>query len=412
MLLILLQMWWSSTDPWNQGANVIYQVGRIEIREQNYWPEESREPQKYRVLLRGKIDRGQQFPGEFQRLATTYHHRNGPAGVVLEKFNWFKGPANTYRADARLPASLVALGAGPNSVGICGALPVAQLGGLWSEPPIAVVGMYTGNFASYARPYQHLHFYENDANTIQLSLPKKKGQAPIFTFVRDAHKRGSIIQVVHQEERQALAQRGPRGFYHVIVLEICPRDFLEDISVNLLTREGLALLFDKLAPQGILCIHTSNRYFNVVPVIADVADSLGFACRHGRDEGSRPWPMPPRTVAEITHYSSAWVMVARKAEHLAHLAAPKGYEENQKKRNEERRRRGFAVIDEPYWSVPAVTRRHIWTDKSYSLFPIMYQHPAQVRWREIGWNLEDRFKDLPRLFGGKGRKKDIKDDAK
>src|SRR5262249_40279835 len=51
-------------------------------------------------------------PAELRRLATLHYHRRGPVGVVLERFNWFPGPANTYRADARLPASLVMLGAG------------------------------------------------------------------------------------------------------------------------------------------------------------------------------------------------------------------------------------------------------------------------------------------------------------
>ena len=58
---------------------------------------------------------GQNFtaPAELRRLATTYYHRRGPLGVVLERWNWFPGPANTYWADARLPASLVALAASP-----------------------------------------------------------------------------------------------------------------------------------------------------------------------------------------------------------------------------------------------------------------------------------------------------------
>ena len=78
---------------------------------------------------------------DFSRLATTYHHRRGPAGVVLEKFNWFPGPSNTYWADARLPASLAGLGSGT-----LGSLPAELLVAAWSEPPIGVVGLEVGAY--------------------------------------------------------------------------------------------------------------------------------------------------------------------------------------------------------------------------------------------------------------------------
>src|SRR5207244_2728190 len=37
------------------------------------------------------------------------------------------------------------------------------------------------------------------------------------------------------------------------------------------------------ARGGILCVHTSNRYVDLVPVVADVAASLGFASKRGHD---------------------------------------------------------------------------------------------------------------------------------
>src|SRR5262249_26302896 len=152
----------------------------------------------------------------------------------------------------------------------------------WSEPPIAVVGMYAGTMASYARPLQRFDFFENDDAIIELSLPKKG--PGYFTYIRDAQKRGAIVNVFHGDERTMLAQKAPRNFYQAIFMEICPRDRLEDISVNMLTQEAMTMLFDKLAPRGILCVHVSNRYFDLVPVIADVAGSLGYSCRHGHDQ--------------------------------------------------------------------------------------------------------------------------------
>ena len=50
----------------------------------------------------------QAVEGSLRRLATTYYHRDGPVGRVMEKFNWSPGPpnCNTYHADARILASL------------------------------------------------------------------------------------------------------------------------------------------------------------------------------------------------------------------------------------------------------------------------------------------------------------------
>ena len=60
----------------------------------------------YRQLIHGHIDHGMNFlpppaarrssanpKKDLSRLATTYYHREGPAGRVMEKFNWFPDSA-------------------------------------------------------------------------------------------------------------------------------------------------------------------------------------------------------------------------------------------------------------------------------------------------------------------------------
>ena len=67
----------------------------------------------YRQLIHGHIDHGMNFlipekqadrqnpQKDLSRLATTYYHREGPVGRIMERFNWFPGAANsnTYWAD-------------------------------------------------------------------------------------------------------------------------------------------------------------------------------------------------------------------------------------------------------------------------------------------------------------------------
>ena len=139
----------------------------------------------YTQLTHGRINHGMNFfhpdnksdwgnpDKDFSRLATTYYHRLGPAGIVMEKFNWFPGKLNTYAADARMPVSLIGQAALP--LGIAN-LPVGQLVDLWSEPPYATIGLGTGTMACYGRPYQHVHFYEIDNHVRRLSLPLGKNE--------------------------------------------------------------------------------------------------------------------------------------------------------------------------------------------------------------------------------------------
>src|SRR5688572_3942418 len=80
---------------------------------------------------------------DFSRLPVTYWHPQGPVGKVLGRYDWFPGMENTWRADARLPASL--LGQGLSH----GPWPAGQLVAAWSEPPLAAMPLKAGALAAY-----------------------------------------------------------------------------------------------------------------------------------------------------------------------------------------------------------------------------------------------------------------------
>lgn len=333
--------------------------------------------------MRANINRGTNFikpddkqsygdpKSDFSRLATCYHHRESPIGIVMKKYNWFhdRRNNNTFWADYRGTASLAGLNAAPLGFDV---LPSGNLTALWSEPPVAVVNMYTGTMASYANPMQTMHFFESDERIIRLSLPKK-GE-PHFHYVKDAKNRGADIQVFHGKERPTIAAKAPDGFYQVMVVEICPRDRLEDVSVELMTKEGMRLLMSKVREDGILCYHVSNRYLEMRYVIADVADSLGYRSLLGQDS---------KYLDEKNemHFTSEWIMVARRKEHLAHLRAPEGYASQVRQYWAEQGMPNYPV--EPYWSTPAATGKHVWTDKSrHAINGLMRSDPAPHRLAE------------------------------
>jgi hypothetical protein len=224
---------------------------------------------------------------------------------------------------------------------VTGGAALEQAVALWSEPPYAVIGVYTGTMASYARPFQFADFYEGDRRVLDLSLPAGGGRA-YFRYLADARGRGAAVRVFAGEERKTFEREAPRGFYHALIVETALRDRLSDVAKELMTREAVRRYLDSLAEEGVICFHVSNRDLDLVPVVADVAADLKLACKRGRD-----WTLPDdRDPDDAGRFTSEWVLVARKAEYLEYLTVP-----------EQARREG-----DPYWSVPVARGRHVWRD--------------------------------------------------
>lgn len=341
------------------------------------------------------------------RMATTYYHQYGPAGIVMRKYNWFddgfrgdnpdewfKGLI-AYNSDARMPASLVGLLATPG----VNPLPIEQLTSLWSEPPFATIGLGTGTMAAYTRPFQHCHYYEIDSKIRRLSLPEKDGKydpkaKPIFSYLKQARDRGGEVQVRMGDARLRMAfpysryndqdeidgkggeggtGGGPDGFYHMMVVDAFSSDA---IPVHLITKEAIEMYFKKLVPEGVLCVHTSNRHVDLVPVVAAAAKELGLVAVRAHD-------ISPFNFQG--HFTSEWVMVARDRKYLDALKAPQNYTElakahyNQIYRNIPEQQRGPIVEREAlYWRYPDVNRdevlRNAWTDDYSNVLSVF-------RWR-------------------------------
>src|SRR6185312_2269722 len=48
------------------------------------------------------------------------------------------------------------------------------------------------------------------------------------------------------------------------------------IPVHLLTREAVALYLRRLKPDGVLAFHVSNNYLDLAPVVAQLAQEVGY----------------------------------------------------------------------------------------------------------------------------------------
>jgi hypothetical protein len=252
----------------------------------------------------GDLDGGQ-AQHDWSRLPAAYWHPHGPAGRVLSKYDWFPGAENTWRADARLPASLVAGGMPPAAP-----LPLGQLATLWSEPPIGVVQMKAGALAAYARPFQIIDFYESNPEVIVLSRPRA-GEAK-FTYLRDAERRGARVRVFEGPEIDTFATEAPQSFYRLVFVETARRG--DQVAEELISPDAFSAYLSALAPGGVLCVHVSNREPDILFKVADVANDLKLAVVLGEDRGNE----------QKGHYPSNWLVIARQADHLRWLrsAAP------------------------------------------------------------------------------------------
>jgi hypothetical protein len=295
-------------------------------------------PVTYNYLMHGSTYHGRSYQvDQLARLATTYYHRFGPVGAVTEKYNWLPGPQSTYWADFRMPVTMIGLGA---SAEMALPLPTGQLVNAWSEPPFATVGLGTGTMASYSRWLQHLAYYEIDDKIVEMNLPTT-GKDPYFRTVFDAkYGRQANVEIIMGDARQSLqkevirtkeweknpkiAERGPtpmrENYYKFLNLDAFSSDA---IPVHLITKEAIELYMSKLAPDGVLMVHTSNRHLNLVAPVADICKNLKhpdgtlkYEAIVGKDNGGTEelWRRNPtaKRIWSLGHYGSEYVMVARK----------------------------------------------------------------------------------------------------
>ena len=139
-----------------------------------------------------------------------------------------------------------------------------------NEPLIAVgvVGLGTGVLGCYAHPGEAWTFHEIDPVVERLARDERW-----FRFMAGC---GNHPAVVLGDARVTLAA-GPAARYDLLIIDAFSSD---SVPVHLLTREALALYFTRLKPGGIVLFHVSNRYLDLVPVVARLAADAGTEVRH------------------------------------------------------------------------------------------------------------------------------------
>jgi len=114
--------------------------------------------------------------------------------------------------------------------------------------------------------------------------------------------------VILGDARLTLASAPPQP-YDLLVLDAFSSD---SIPMHLVTREAVGLYLQKLAPEGLLALHISNRYLELAPILGRLAHQAGLVCRVQLDR-------PPDEEKFEGKLSSHWAVMARRESDLGRI---------------------------------------------------------------------------------------------
>jgi SAM-dependent methyltransferase len=122
---------------------------------------------------------------------------------------------------------------------------------------VGVVGLGAGTLAAYGRPGDVFRFYDINPRVVELARSE-------FSFLDDSR---ASVDVALGDARLSL-EREPAQNFDVLALDAFSSDA---IPVHLLTAEAIGVYLRHLKPEGILAVHISNRYLDLVPVVQEAA---------------------------------------------------------------------------------------------------------------------------------------------
>lgn len=125
---------------------------------------------------------------------------------------------------------------------------------------VAVIGLGAGTLACAALPGETWKFFEIDQTMVDTARDPKK-----FSYISSCMPN---LQPVIGDARLTFA-REPDGIYDLIIVDAYSSDA---IPIHLATEEAMAIYKAKLAPQGAVVMHVSNRHLELASVVVGIAE--------------------------------------------------------------------------------------------------------------------------------------------
>ena len=196
---------------------------------------------------------------------------------------------------------------------------------------LAAIGLGAGTVACSGPPDARWSFFEINPVVVEMARDPR-----LFSFLADCRPDARVLT---GDGRLLMARE--TGRFDLIVLDAFSSDA---IPMHLLTAEAFDIYFSKLKPGGMMAINISNKFVNLNPVLAAIAENRGFTAigRYDTDKD------------EVKH-SSRWVALARDEETLA------------------------ALLKRPGWQRLVPDRDLVWTDDRSGLFQLLNVHPGIIK---------------------------------
>ncbi|HMK65035.1 MAG TPA: fused MFS/spermidine synthase, partial [Thermodesulfobacteriota bacterium] len=136
---------------------------------------------------------------------------------------------------------------------------------------VGAIGLGAGVLASYCRAADIFRFYEINPEVVDIA----KSQ---FTFLGNCAGQWDFLL---GDARITLEKQEPQHF-DLLAVDAFSGDA---IPVHLLTREAFGEYFRHLKPDGILAVHVSNMYLDLIPIVAGLAREEGKTAIAVFDDG-------------------------------------------------------------------------------------------------------------------------------
>jgi spermidine synthase len=172
---------------------------------------------------------------------------------------------------------------------------------------IGVIGLGTGTLAALGRQADKIRFYEINPDVIRLSREW-------FSYCQDSPAKIDIVlgDARIQLERELLSGREQQ--FDVLVADAFSSD---SIPFHLLTVECANIYRSHLKDNGILAVHVSNHYLDLVPVAIGLARHIGWGAV----------VIDSRASQDETVWESTWVLITKNSDFLHSGSIEKAWDE-------------------------------------------------------------------------------------
>jgi hypothetical protein len=126
---------------------------------------------------------------------------------------------------------------------------------------VAVIGLGAGTLTCASEPGEDWKFFEIDQTMVDTARDPR-----YFTFIQNCEP---DLKPVIGDARLTFAKE-PDGIYDLIIVDAYSSDA---IPIHLATEEAMEIYKQKLAPQGAVVMHVSNRHLELSSVVVGIADA-------------------------------------------------------------------------------------------------------------------------------------------